>query len=346
MAVFGLWAVTSLVLADEEGDRKERRFYFHEEHGGEPGPWLGVMIEEETDHPEGGARIETVFPRSPAEAAGLREGDIIQGWNGEPVRGPNALTERVRSAQPGDRVDLELSRDGASTAIAVELGEKPRRHGFRHRVFEWDESQQRELRERLEGLRERLPREMHRLRSMFGRPLLGIEIVSTTRELREHLGGSADAGLLVGRVIPDMPAEEAGIEVGDLIVAVDGDPVGDSGDLRHVLRDSMGETIVIEVVRDGGRQSLSVFIPEPEETELSSERRAEAAFAQALELARVSAAEANHVHGRAREAFDRARALSRARVVSTRATGDRIREALAAYQSAAGLAISGTATEF
>jgi C-terminal processing protease CtpA/Prc len=350
----GLWATTGLVLAHDEGDRKERTFHFHEEYDGEPRPWLGVMIEEEIEHPEGGARIGTVIPGSPAEAAGLREGDIVQSWNGEPVRGPGALTRRARSAQPGDSVDLGLSRDGAPVSVTVELGEKPQRWGYRwtededgsRRVFEWDESHMRELRERLQGLRERLPREMRRLRSSLGRPVLGIEIISTTRELREHLGGSADAGLLVGRVMPDMPAEKAGIEVGDLIVAVDGNPVGDTGDLRHALRDRSGETIVIDVIRDGMRQSLSAFIPEPEETELSSDRRAERAFTRALELARVSVSEVDDVREEAREALNRARALSRAQAVSVRATGERIREALAAYRSAARFAGSRTPVEF
>ena len=43
------------------------------------------------------------------------------------------------------------------------------------------------------------------------RPLLGVQIVETTPELRAHLGGSADAGILVGKVMDEMPAKEAGM---------------------------------------------------------------------------------------------------------------------------------------
>ena len=43
-------------------------------------PYLGVELEEEIEHPEGGARLAAVIEESPADRAGLREGDVIVGF--------------------------------------------------------------------------------------------------------------------------------------------------------------------------------------------------------------------------------------------------------------------------
>jgi C-terminal processing protease CtpA/Prc len=97
------------------------------------------------------------------------------------------------------------------------------------------------------------------------RPMLGVQLVEATPELREHMGSDSEAGVLVSKVLPDMPAEEAGVEVGDLIVGVDGENIEDAGDLISALRKKAGETIRVEVIRDGRPVSLDVFLPEREE---------------------------------------------------------------------------------
>jgi S1-C subfamily serine protease len=99
----------------------------------------------------------------------------------------------------------------------------------------------------------------------WGKPLLGVELVETTPELRRHLGGDDDAGVLVGKVLSGTAAEQAGLRVGDLIVSVDGEPIEDAGDLRRALRERRGEIFDVEVIRDGSPMSLTVEIPEAEE---------------------------------------------------------------------------------
>ena len=104
------------------------------------------------------------------------------------------------------------------------------------------------------------------------RPLLGVQLVETTKELRLHLGGSEDGGVLVSKVLPGMPAETAGIRVGDLIVAVGGEPVADSGDLRRALRDKRGEPFDVEIVRDRQFRTLEVTIPNPDDDRATGPR--------------------------------------------------------------------------
>ncbi len=84
-------------------------------------PWLGVRVSQEAD----GARILEVFPNSPAERAGLRPGDRIVAFDGEPVSEAHPLTEYVRRHRPGDTVRLTVIREGEERTVSVTLGRAP-----------------------------------------------------------------------------------------------------------------------------------------------------------------------------------------------------------------------------
>ena len=91
-----------------------------------------------------------------------------------------------------------------------------------------------------------------------------MQLVETTPELREHLGGTEEAGVLVSKILSGMPAQKAGLLVGDLIVSVDGEPVASSNELILALRDKAGETFDVEIVRNRRPRTLEVTIPVPE----------------------------------------------------------------------------------
>ena len=93
------------------------------------------------------------------------------------------------------------------------------------------------------------------------RPKLGVQIVGTTPELREHLGGDADRGALVGKVIEDTPAEKAGLATGDLILSVDGRSVQNAAGMMAALSGKKGDTIDLEVVRDHRTVHLQATLP-------------------------------------------------------------------------------------
>ena len=95
------------------------------------------------------------------------------------------------------------------------------------------------------------------------RGFLGVRLVEITPELRAHFGAPRDAGVLVGEVDPDTPAAKAGIEVGDVITAVDGERVGWTGDLSSgIRRKKAGETARIDLVRGRASRSVSVQVEE------------------------------------------------------------------------------------
>lgn len=95
---------------------------------------------------------------------------------------------------------------------------------------------------------------------------LGVGLVELTPALRAHFGlPDRDHGILVSEVEAGSPAEIAGVEVGDVISAVDGEPVGRSRSLARRIRDrEPGETVSLEVWRDGQVMTLTAALSERE----------------------------------------------------------------------------------
>jgi S1-C subfamily serine protease len=129
-----------------------------------------------------------------------------------------------------------------------------------------------ELHDQLEDLHIRIEKDLdlpelrHKIITITSdRPVLGVTLVQPTAELRRHLGGPEEAGVLVSKVLSGMPAEDAGVEVGDLIVAIDGKDVEDTGDLVSGLKSKHGERVELEIVRDRRSLSIDAFLPEREE---------------------------------------------------------------------------------
>jgi S1-C subfamily serine protease len=255
--------------------------------------YLGVRLREETGHAEGGARITDVVEDSPAAAAGLEPGDIIVRFGGETVRGPVALSEKLRAKSPGDTVPITVLRAGAERTIEVRLSSRLEqlgvlvyplgREGVEPPERYWDaegwERQHRELQERLRQLGERLEHQAPPAPHAPGapppldpgtlelywesdRPRLGVQLVETTPELRVHLGADGEAGVLVSKVLTGTPAERAGVRVGDLIVAVDGRRVASAAELVAALADKAGRTFPLEVVRGRERRTIEVTLPD------------------------------------------------------------------------------------
>lgn len=72
-------------------------------------PVMGFNVEGAVD---GGVRISEIFPDSPAQAAGLRRGDILQAINGKPVRSLRMLQGFLAEREPGEEVEIEFTRNG------------------------------------------------------------------------------------------------------------------------------------------------------------------------------------------------------------------------------------------
>ena len=203
-----------------------------------------------------GARVEDVRAGSPAEKAGLRQDDVITGFDGQRVRGARHLSRMVAETPEGRTVPVTVLREGKTVTLSVtpEPGDAvgpraklgpPMRHDIGPDVpgFSFDDHQ-RLLEKRLPDLAPRGYGAFELFRAP-GQARLGVGIQDLTPQLAEYFG--ATGGALVASVEPDSPAARAGLKAGDVITAVNGTTVEDANDLV----DEMG------AVRDGAEVSIA-----------------------------------------------------------------------------------------
>ncbi|SDO58235.1 DegQ family serine endoprotease [Ectopseudomonas guguanensis] len=90
---------------------------------------------------------------------------------------------------------------------------------------------------------------------------LGVVIQEVNKDLAESFGLEKPAGALVAQVLEDGPADKGGLQVGDVILSLNGRPIIMSADLPHLVGGlKPGEKADLDIVRDGSRKKLSVTI--------------------------------------------------------------------------------------
>ncbi len=85
-------------------------------------PFLGVFLAEAE---EGGAQVAEVMEKSPAEAAGLQAGDVIEKVNGTDVADSKGVIAAVATHKPGESVKLDVARGKDHMTVEVKLGTRP-----------------------------------------------------------------------------------------------------------------------------------------------------------------------------------------------------------------------------
>ena len=90
-------------------------------------------------------------------------------------------------------------------------------------------------------------------------PYLGVYLSDLTRETASRFGSPVDSGALIEEVEPASPADDAGIQRGDIITAAGSEEVRSSGDLLSALRNYIpGDTVGLTVISDAGKTTLRV----------------------------------------------------------------------------------------
>ena len=90
---------------------------------------------------------------------------------------------------------------------------------------------------------------------------LGVRPAELTPQIAEQFDVQAESGVIVLSVVEGSAAEEAGLQAGDVIVSLDGEPVASVGDFLSALRRrAPGDTIELGVLRDGQEQTLSATL--------------------------------------------------------------------------------------
>src|SRR5438034_5180970 len=198
--------------------------------------WLGIVIQELTPElsqsfgvkKDGGILIADVMKDSPAEAAGLRPGDIVVEFNGSPTKDVTELQKRVAAVEPGRATPLVVLRDKVSTPLTVKIGEQPGE----------------------ETAATAQPRE----------ETLGLTVEPLTPEASQRFKLTAKAGVVVTDVASGSAGEQAGIRPGDASLEVNRRPVTDVESFRQVIGSvKPGEIVPGYVQRGGGRNEYVVL---------------------------------------------------------------------------------------
>lgn len=176
---------------------------------------------------------------SPLYEAGLRSGDIIQEFDGE-AYDPMALNEFVNGLADDATVTLTIEHDGESQDITVPATALDEINMF---GFGGTGSFQ-------------FPFEMGQL---MGGARLGVQFMTLDEETAEERDVTQTEGALVTEVVEDSPAAEAGLQVNDIITAVNGEPV----DAERTLRDRIAayepdDQVTLDVIR--GDETLQIEV--------------------------------------------------------------------------------------
>ncbi len=176
----------------------------------------------------GGALIGDVSPDSPASKAGLKRGDVILKLNGQPVNSANDLRLRISQTPPGTDVKLQISRDGKTQDISVDLGEFPEK-----------EANATPGQSNTGGLQ-------------------GINVQDLTPDLAQQLNLPAGIhGVVVSDVDPASPAA-ADLQRGDVIQEVNHKPISNVEQYKQALATTGDQPVLLLVNRGGATQYVVV----------------------------------------------------------------------------------------
>jgi serine protease Do len=188
-----------------------------------------------------GARITSVTPDSPAEQAGLKEGDAILAVDEVEVGPEKSLQDLIGAHEPGDIVTLEISRPGEEQRdVQVELGEHPDQPEKAYLGVNFVTAMPPRLRE--------------------GMPFKDMPFEGKPIEIPELPEGVTQA-VLVGRVISGSPAQEAGLQEKDFITEIDGEPIESPEALSAAVQSHQpGDQIALTVFHPGDAEVKQVEV--------------------------------------------------------------------------------------
>ena len=200
--------------------------------------WFGVGIQDIDNElaesfglPEGmrGVVVNSISVDSPAEKAGLKQGDVIVEFNGGSLKKVNDLQQYVAETKPGKEVEVKIFRQGKFISKSVTVGIRPS--------------------DDVESTNE-------------AKNEFGLQLVEITPENRDALNLKEDHGLLVFSIDQTGIAWEKGIRKGDIILEANSEKISKTDDFIRIIKkaEKTSRPIFLLISRDGAERFIALPI--------------------------------------------------------------------------------------
>ncbi|MGH7979298.1 MAG: Do family serine endopeptidase [Limisphaerales bacterium] len=194
--------------------------------------YLGVMPEDITPglansfklKTENGALVAYVEPGTPADKAGIKSGDVITDFNGQTINDANDLMLAVANCSPDAKATVKFLRDNEEHTVKVTLAERPGE------------------------LSQNNPQQPGQTDA-----LNGVTVADLDSDTRSQLQVPDNVqGAVVTDVAQDSNAADAGLQKGDIILAVDHHSVSDANQVVNLCNAAKGKYILLKIWRKEG----------------------------------------------------------------------------------------------
>ncbi len=198
--------------------------------------YLGVVIQQLTPdlaesfeiEPGQGILIAQVSEDSPAEKAGLRQGDVIVAYRGQPVKEIGSFRNRVSLTPPGSTESLTILRGGKRSTLDVTIGELTE-----DKLIAQGPAQRTEE--------------------------IGLTVQTLTPQLAEQFDAEPGKGVIVTQVRPGSIAAMAGIETGSVVLQVNRKAVTSAAEFARAVQEGAKEKRVLLLIRKDEMQRYVVL---------------------------------------------------------------------------------------
>ena len=180
-----------------------------------------------------GAVVTQVEPNSPGARAGLKVGDVITEINGKSVSDAGALQVEVGEKEPGTTLHLKALRDGNSVDVPVTL----------EAMSKGDHDSQTSD-------------------ATHGKPRWGLGLGDLTPDMRQQLQADDEVhGAVIQQVLPGSPADNAGLQQGEVITEVNRQPVHSAADVQKALASIPKDSDALVLVWSNAGSAFRVLHP-------------------------------------------------------------------------------------
>jgi serine protease Do len=181
----------------------------------------------------GGVEVTRVFDNTPGSKAGLKGNDVIVKIDGKVVKNGHDLQSTVASLQPGQKIPVDIVREGKPQTLEVTIEEQPAKYGT------------------VTVPAQRRPDTEPDSVSLPG---TGASVADLTSELADDLGFKKEVkGVVITKVRRNSVAAEAGLRPGMVITQVDRKPVGKADKLREQMSEAaLKKGVLLKVLTADG----------------------------------------------------------------------------------------------